>query len=339
MKEKGVQYGLPLTGLLLKFSFENQVPLDYLFGGTSSSAEGQIPELEEEEVKKRPPSSHYRIFRELLSAQDPITAAELVKKMGLPYAYFAPVLKDLNRHGVITYQSIKTKQPISSYRLSEHAPDQLPPTVKTNVRLTQEVYNVIKRIPDKFWTIDEVSEAVTTDGTSRQNTPSLKAEISRILSEFERTNYTAKNSFSHENMSKIGLSEDQRELLSKLMTLLYKFKNQDPQTLADGLRSAREFALENPQKAREIMLQAYRASSHAGRNAAVTQSSILEAIENQPSNFQTMDGIITYLKDTYQLEVSPKTVQRYIRDLSSHKLISFDGSGWKTTSNSPDDVS
>ncbi len=281
----GRRLGIPLAGLLLDFSREHKEALYHFFGRTQSVTQESELDVGSKtiQVKKRSPRERLRIFWDLLTSKLPVREVDLGSHLKESSA-IGHHLDDLDRFGIIQYDSIEPNKPIAYFQVLSERPEITPSAVGTHKVLTNVIYDVLKTSPEQWFTREQVRDAIIKEFPDKvtldQN--DFLANISRILTHLVREGYLKRQKFGNFTQSEVSLSEPQRTVLCQLITMLDRFQQGDLELLAFGRQKAAEIT-NNPGIVSKLMLKAKEASPEANKTpVAITQGSILAIIRNNP---------------------------------------------------------
>lgn len=282
---KGKELGITLAGLLLGFSEKYNISLNLLFGSTTSTSKERTIKTEKEDFqfKKRAPSTTLKILFELLTSPSlPIRETDLAKRMG-EHAInnLTKNLIRLSTLGLIEYTTKEVNRPFSWYKLSSSIYRHELPIDTTRPTLTKLVLNVLKKYPDRDFTIEDVYNFLPRK-QKKGHKKNLVQHISSILSLFNKNGIADIKKFNNEKHSEINITEEQRVVLNELIEIIDKIQDQDPEMLKEGGRFA-EKIISNTDRVSKLLKRAKETSSAA--NKAPTeerQKDILSIVLSNP---------------------------------------------------------
>lgn len=300
----GKNVGDPLAGLLLDFSARHRVSLYQLFGPT------QYPGSQES--AKRSPSTRLKIYSFLLKADLPVRTIDLGRWMNEPSRHIAQKhIEVVARSGIIDYQAINPASSVTFYKMSSKPAESFP-TVSSSVTLTKQIYELLSEDKNKYWSLDEIMKR-------GKHTRGVYAQVSRVLKGLKALGYVEVEKFSHGKNSEINLSEEQRKLLSELVTLIKGFQNQDQEVIERGKILAGKFASGAApinlivEKARENSPMSHRTSPE------VTGQLIISIIYQNPGI--TAAKIRELLEKNHSRRLSKESVWSTLNYLNNQKLV------------------
>lgn len=315
--EEGENLGVPLAGLLLDFSRRHpDYSLQDIFGQTGSAFNLPNTESESEENKKRSALTRIKIFWQLVTSKLPINQAALEGELAEYAALVAGHLKELSRKKVIQYKSTKQGQLYVRYGLSSGHPDTKPPPLyyqglplRVPVSLA---YSIFVKDPEKIWSISEVAEQVHRN----------ESYVGRVLLHLQRNGYLTVQEFSKGFQSEINLTDEQREMLLEVLTVLDRFQNQDPDIIERGRGYASQI-ISNPSGVAELMRKIKEHSPRVGRKGTgEARTRILSIIDSNPQS--TSNEIQALLAEKFGTNLSIGAIDTYIRSLDKDHEITFE---------------
>jgi len=311
----GGQEGVALSGLLLNFSMESGIPLYYGFGSTkSSSVRTEIINSNgvEMSVRSRTPGRQYKILRSLVHADTPRRWTDLVANQG--DEKLAEDLLNLSRAGIITYE-VGDRKGFASYIPAEVFPETFPRSFGENVTLTKEVYLLIKSGSLSAITPNEVLKAFP----HREKEADIKGKIAGILKYLEKGNYLQSIGFHKEDQSRAYLNEQQRELISPVITDLEAFQRRDPEVMSRGKRYAREI-FSDPHAVRALLAKARRFSPSANPPDG---DDVIEALRDMIFRSETplSNRDILIMLEEQGIHVGRLTARKYMEVLQDEGVV------------------
>lgn len=242
LTEYGRDVGIPLAGLLLKWSVDHpNFNLYQVFGRTGSP----VQESEGNELdKKRSALTRLKILREIATnLGNPLRQADIVTTISGDQVLVSKHLQNMARLGLISYESKRQGEPFSFYQLPSN--EDLVPfyPVRNHPTVSQRAYEVFWGNPDKPFSLNEI-EKILTDKypqyQTRSNTENRKnvTELAAVLAEMARNRVLKRSIFHHEVQSQISLTIDQQEAIVSLIEMIDKFQKGDPKTIQQGILTA-----------------------------------------------------------------------------------------------------
>lgn len=310
----GIKEGMPLAGLLLKWSFDHPELSSYgIFGSTHSNTLKR-----EEQSKRRSPEARYKILYELITFPEnkKIEIKDIADTIELARSNISKHASELSRSGVLTYESAEYGMPVSHWKAKKDVPidNQNPPKKYPN--LTQDLWSILKSLPNNFIS----AEQVLLEFTKRY--PQKKIHhfdnISRALSYLQREGYVERRKFGNEFRSEIKLSDEQRETIKSLIDLIDKFASGDKATIEQGKAFARKVFTDKGLFA-NLMLKAKESSPHANFfSKEEMNSNILALLWGNPN--ATGKEIREIFVNKYK-KISRLRINVFLRDLASQGKI------------------
>lgn len=332
--EYGEKVGVPLAGLLLWFSLKYpECSLIDLLGSTVSS--GKIQEItlssqENREFKKRASLTRLKIFRELAFYPSlPLREVDLVTKIGESQGYLESHLENLQRLGIILYESVGAGESGSLLRISSQALDKEPPAFRGYPTLTRRVFQILKENPSWF-TLEQLIEDyqqrfIPETGREKVKKKSLKKRIPSVTAHLTREGYVEIGKFHEDKRSEINLTEKQRVILLDLVILLEGFQNQNPEVLGKG-RECASSLLSSPKEIAALMKKAKEHSSFAQRTSPEeTGALVLSLISSHPDI--TASQIRKRMEEKYKKRLRVGRIREILQFLTIKKAIVFSQKG------------
>lgn len=286
----GKEIGIPLAGLLLKFSEDHKIPLNRFLGGTNSKSQNQITQTKEGkkvESKKRAPSTTLKIFFELVTHPSlPIREVDIIKAIGEDThpTVFPTILTRLSDLDLIEYDSKGINQPFSLYRLRSPIPEGKLPIYKRAKTLTNLVYNALKENPNAYLTIGGIYKLIPQEQKEKMKENILLNTISRILSDLNGKGYADIQKFHHKKHSEINITDQQKAVLKEFLEIIDGVQNQNPEILKKGERLAEEIIADS-QRVSNLLRRAKEASGSANKSPQEeTKNDILSIISDIKDN-------------------------------------------------------
>lgn len=296
--EYGQNVGDPFVGALISFLERHEdVSLRQLFGSTASSFFKRDNSSVSEDVlrdKVRSPLNRFRIFWELLTQKLPIKTHELALSLGVIPSLINKHLSMLGRDDVIAYDAVESEAPVSFFRLSPERPANTPRAHRTSIKLTEEVYDFMLRHPGELIDIQQITSSVVKGDNKKM------ATISGVLGGLVKQGYLEKGKFGYDVKSEIDLTDNQRLILTDLLTTIGQFQQMNP----DGMRRNSEYArnfITDPQRVASLLLRAKNRSPYALERGAIT-GTVLGVLAKYPDI--TIVQLLEYLKDEHNMVLS-----------------------------------
>ncbi len=320
----GEDTGVPLAGLLLKFSYDHpDVSLQDFFAGTNSPSK-QITTDEGVETKKRAPMLRLKIFWQLLTQQLPIRETDLAKVTKEHHGIILQHIASLKDKKIITYDATGLGKPFSFYQLSPNPPQEPPSSYNRYPAPTASVYQALLQNKDQQWSIDTFADYYLNsrkEDKKPQDRMLAKRIVSRILFDLERQGYAKREKFSFGHQSDISLSDTQRQTMLDLVTLIDKFQNQNPQILQEGKEFA-DYLRTHPEMVSILFAKAKEHSPYANQiSKDETQHRILSLLSSSGKPL-TRQEIREGLKVTYDQSLSPSNVLKLTSSLPTNYPVS-----------------
>ena len=314
--EFGIHTGIPFAGLLLKWSYEHPNSSLYkMFASTSSPAVKDEQTLE----KKRAQETRYKIFWEAVTnPRSRIRLQDIANDTNENEWLIGMHLTRLGNNGVISYEANTAGKPFSYFRRKEIVPDQEPKQYKNSKTLSAQVYDLLTR---QYLSIEETANLLINKYPRYESLDrnSLGQDVAKILSDLVKQGYLERKKFSHGFQSELTLSEEQREAIVCLVTLIDKFKNGDSKTIEEGRRFAQKVS-SDPNLFSELMLKAKEASPNANRTNREEMSSVLLTIlQGYPNS--TTNQIMKILEKDYDKRLTSHGVSNNLSRLVNENLI------------------
>lgn len=228
-------------------------------------------------------------------------------------------LVSLSKNGIITYEGTPLGKSFSYFKLKETVSDKEPEPYGSNRTLSTRLYNFLTKhsieAPNEYLSVEEIANALIQEYPEYKNLNKkrLSTKAVNTLTDFEKQGYTERERFRADYHTEIILSEQQREVIESLVTLLDSFKDGDRQTIEEGRRFAQR-VLNNPNLFSELMLKAREASPNANRTSRENMSSTLISILQGHPNCTT-NQIQQYLERDYDKKLSSESVRRNLSPL------------------------
>lgn len=308
--EYGKQTGIPLAGLLLKWSLEHpDFSLYKMFASTGSKVQRQEPE-----DKKRAPEIRYRLFWELVTnPNSSMRKADLTQGLREDPTTIHDHLDSLRNMNVISYESRERREPYSFYKFREDAPPEPPTPYRRMTTLTIKVYDLLKENPDQEFSAEDLLTVLTQNFPEYKEKSFVLSAIRHIATCFEHQGYVGRKKYRKSLQSEIILSPEQREVILSLVSFLDRFQRGDPQVLQQGKEFAERIAAD-PERFSVLMRKAKEVSSFANKvSREETYADMLSIIQQSVGN--TGREIQEKLGIAYDRRLNLRTVYLYLREL------------------------
>ena len=321
--EYGLRTGIPLAGLLLKWSYEHpEYSLYKMFGSTSSTSIKDQQALD----KKRAPEARYKIFWEIATnPNNRIRLKDIADAINEDPSNIGYHLKSLGKNGFISYDVTERGKSYSYFRLKEIVPDKEPEQHGRYKILSTRTYELLtnspQQIPREYLSVEEIVNLLIKiyPEYGDVKTKAFSDNVAVALSHFERQGYLERKRFSRDFQSQLTLSDQQRNTIVSLVTLIDNFKNGDRETVEDGRRFAQKVA-SDPNLFSELMLKAKEGSPFAHRVYREEMNSFLLSIVQKHPN-STTNQIMQILEEDYSKRLRPKGLSKYLSRLAGQDLI------------------
>ncbi len=279
---KGENYGDVLAGLLLDFSLRHpETSLADLFGSMSSRYLRE--DAANSDQRNRAPGLRLKIFWELVSQPGLLTETSLTEQVQKSHSIVGPHLSDLAGKGIILYTSQDISKPFTIYSLDPSHPDEDPSVYQRKTSSTQTVYDALKANPEKSWTTAELVDYCLSiqDPDGKLSKKAYAKRISGILGHLVKGGYVNTEN-SGDERSSVSLTNEQRVILTELVTMIDSFQILDPITLQYGRNKLTEI-LTDPSTVAELMAKSKEHSPFARRSSVdVTLKDLRQIILDNP---------------------------------------------------------
>ena len=200
---------------------------------------------------------------------------------------------------------------IPYYKYSPTAPQEEPESFKRGKTLTSNIYQILKRNQDKYFSTQDVYNLLPEEIRKNWAEEHLISQIASIFSYFHGKKYCELKQFSKDTQTAMDLSYDQAAVLSELIEIIDGFQNQDPEIIMRG-RQVLEDILADPHAVSSLLRRAKTASNHANSlPKKETMTLINSFLQSHP------EGL-----DTYQIqELIEKGSGRKLATRTVHSLI------------------
>ena len=314
--EHGLKIGIPFAGLLLKWSNEHpEYSLYKMFGATASSAINDEQSLN----KKRAQETRYKIFWEITTnPSNRIRLTDIVNQINENSGLTGQHLTSLSRNNIISYDVFEQGKPFSYFKLKESIPNQKPRAYSGQKTLSAKVFDLLIQLrqekPDEFLSVEEIADSfIKIYPESSEYQKPIALSMVSCLTDFERQGYVERKKFAHEFRSEITLSDEQREGIVSLVTLIDKFKNGESLAIEEGRKFAQK-AANDPKLFSELMLKAKENSPHANATDREDTQAYFLTILHEHSN-STASQIRDLLEENYDKKIGRHRVMEILKDL------------------------
>ena len=316
----GEEQGDALAGLLLDFSLRHpEVSLYDIFGSTSSG--GKDREIEASlgltGFKNRSPLACLKLIWELATTNE-LRVIDLGNNHGKPNQEPQEYLSRLKECGLIHYEFTAEHQPYAQYQLALNSPLETPGYKTRQPLMTKDVYELLKRDPNKIWMLEDLRVAYFAKKKAEnpdfdRNNTSTKNRLSRVLSNLERAGYVYRPGGRRYERTTVWVDEEHKLLFIDLLTLIDQFQNQDSDTLRKGRMLAVSFS---PRQIGTLMAKAKEHSPQANKFFREETEKHILSFLNDHSKSTTREvrkSIIDYQKRN----VSTGNIRAILRKLKS----------------------
>lgn len=308
----GLTTGFDFAGALLKWSFEHpNFSLYKMFTSTNSSSIKNV----QSQNKERAQGTRLKIFWEIVSNPSKrIRQVDIVNEIKKETSIVEHHLYNLHRDGLISYDATRRGEPVSCYRIKDATLDKEPEPYGKEKLLPSRIYSIIKQ-NNGYVTVEQAQDLLVGEYREyKEEKPLiLNSRISNVLSSLETQGYIEREKFSMEFRSELTLSEEQKEVIASLVTLIDRFQKGDSQTIAEG-RAFAQRVVNNPQLFSELMLKARDASPFANKTDKETMlNSILAIVQQYPDTLQYY--IREKLQEDYYKKLGNAAVRKYLISL------------------------
>ncbi len=285
---------LPAIGHLLSFVEESGISLHRTFSTTSTPSSAASIDSEEEhnddrDIRKRAPKTRYRIFKQLLAHEGPIQKVDLQENLNVNGSSLGHHLRNLSIEGMLDYQSYYDGEPLAvTYRINADAfqkinYDDLPRDARSTITTITRRVAFIAAHMEGTVTPAKVHEKLLAlyPQYAERTEGHVRSSVNRALTHLAKHEYLQRGEISADRPSLISLTDEQRERMQQLVTIIDTFQSGDPEFLAQGEQKAREI-LNDPQRVARLM-------RHAQENSRI-------ALALGPAELKQM--IIEIIKDS-----------------------------------------
>lgn len=319
--EYGERIGVPLAGLLLKFSYEHPERSIQDFFSQTQSPSKQVTTEDGTEAKKRAPITRLRMLQELVTSKLPIRITDLTREGGEDLRRISVHLENLDERGIISYDVNKYGESYSFYKLfSDHLQEQ-PPEYQNWPSLAAFVYQALLEHPDREWTRDSMADFYLEKTKKQIDKETLIAHIPGIFSHLQKTGYAERGKFSNKKHSEIDLTPVQKKVIVDLLIILDGFKNQDPEVIQEG-RDFVNSLLSHPEAVSQLLLKAKEHSSQANQTTTEETEQIFLGILSSSQTSLSNKEIQRMLKERHGRRLSMHRISKLTHSLSQQSIIS-----------------
>lgn len=331
----GEETGVPLAGLLLKFSEAHPKHSLLDFFAKTGSTSKQVNAEDGSETKKRAPITRFKIFWELATLDTPIRLVDLIKQIGELQNAPGEHIDVLMKNGLISYEARESAKPVSFYKLSPDHPRDLPvkgrhPTLETFI------YQALLDNPDKEWTAGSMADLYLEKTEKKIDIKNLMSMTSVVFSVLLEAGYAERGKFSKDKQSEINLTLEQRKTIVDLVTILDGFQNKDPKIIIEG-RDFANYLLTHPEAVSKLLLKAKEHSPNANATPIEeTEQMVLDVILSSGLPLINKD-IRRLLESNYGKLLSSPSISLITNTLSRQgKIVAFTEKGIKSYGPLPD---
>ena len=307
----GAEFGDALAGHLLTFSEADNVSLLQLFGNTNTTAH---PPDDAETVTsaKRAPYRRFRLFAALLRAALPVQQLVLMRELDESHTTLGSHLRNLARHGIVSYQTKHLGDSYVFYQLRPNGPPGPSPPDPRNRVLTDQVLGVLRSQAAAVVTRDQVYATLVDMHMPRrsENVRGLKASISKVLSHLERAGVVERGRFKPAIQSEVDLTSEQRARLTDLVNLCTSVARSEPSFLADG-RAKAAAIVNDPMRVRALLQKVREVSPATNRtDTNALAEMILSALHQRPCS--SVSELRDDLAKQYDKDITSDRVRQII---------------------------
>ena len=320
ISDLGEEEGLPLAGALSQWSLDHpRFSLYQMFGATSS----HFPRTSDEESsheKKRASKTRLQIFWELTTApNNKVRLVDIETSSGEYSTLISQHIENMGRLKVVQYDSTKPGKSFAHYKLADVLPPEPPKPRRSSISLTNNVYKILLENRETFLSIEQINGELIKRDIRYRKYANLKPEVSGILSSLKKQGHAVTEKFGHGIQSEITFSDEQREAMSSITTLLDAFQRQDPRILLNGRLSAA--AILSDQHLINILMDKALKNSPgmAAINSQEAYSLVTSVIGKYPNS--TAEEIQKILEEEYNKSYSRNTLRALLREFASEKKL------------------
>lgn len=316
--DAGITDGIPLAGGLLQWSLDHpRFSLHQMLGATPS----RIPRDEDQESnggRKRAAETRFRIFWELsTNPSNKIRVADIVASLEEYSTLISQHIENLDRLGVIACESTKPGQPFAHYKLGENPPNTLPHPYRTSLMLTGDVYRILQQNPGKYLSIEQVIKILVGMESRYKEYRDLTPEVSGALASLQRQGYADVEKFHRGVQSEIRFTDEQKEAMASLVSVVDAFQRQDPIIYLQGESSARSFLVD--QDRINILINKARENSPRARamDSKETFSLISSITDRYPNS--TAEEVQRILAEEYDKPLTRNSLRKLLSQFVEQK--------------------
>lgn len=234
--EEGKAWGIPLSGQLCQWSLDHpKFALYQMFSSTQSSAEP----TEGAEDRKRAAQTRMKIFWELsTSPSNKIRITDIATAVGEYNSIVSQHIEALHKFGVINRESTLPGKKFSSYQYNPEHPNTSHQTYRTSIILTNTILEILKEHQGEDLTIPQMEDLLKLKNPRYQNYKDLDPEVSGALASLTRQEFVIAGKFRYGINSEIEMTDEQREAITSLVTILDRFQRGDPTVFTEGMTLA-----------------------------------------------------------------------------------------------------
>lgn len=339
ISEQGQELGVPLAGMLLKWSVDNpDISLQQIFGSTRSAG------------KTRAPQSRAELIMELLTAPEQglsitdiaITNGEVNGERGYHnrLTNIRTAAEALEKHGFVTVERVSEGN-IRQFLVEDPTK---PESTYPRGAVTNAVYDFLQERfegEEALFNYEECLEGVlgTLSHSGKDfDEADIRAELSLLLGSRLTSLPGVKRlgTFNRGAHTRVTINEEHREALEDLANILMIVDGGDETLLAEGRKAAREIA-GNFELKGKLMSKARRFSPNVGSQPIEQTAKEVTTLLLEAGGSHDTDAIGGLYKERYSRSLSKQALQLVMRRLIEEEKITVEKgrakSSLKTTRN------
>ncbi len=312
----GRSIGLPMAALMLDFSRRYpEKSLSQLFGLTQSHSE--LSESDSGvEFKKRSPLLRFKIFWELATGSLPMRQIDLMNKIGEDdQAAVRAHLEHLSEDDLVIYKSVRRASSFARFQLTQLPPEHVEGYVRGYKTLTERIQQLFLDNPENSY---EMTDIISSLDLGRQKQTTIYPAVSAILKSLREKKLVEVQEFSGEKMSEIDLSDQQKDLLLDLVSMLYGIQNIDSEVLERGRKLVNSFS----ERDIGLLMEKARKNSRYTSNIPTEESKaqILSILSLKPLTAKELSQELTRF---YGKKISEVRIRNLLSSLNKEGRIDF----------------
>lgn len=252
ISKEGKKYGVAFAGFLLRFSEENNLPLNLFLGAPYSPSK-----------EKNAPIITVKILHAIVDCSSlpmrEIDVEDMIKEDSIHEH-----LERLSALGVIGYQTIEPNTRFAYYKADAKILEQEAPVYRTAKQLAGLVSKIFKQHKDRLLTIEEIYNFLPEDQKKTWERKSLFGALSNTLAFLSKKGFLKRGKFYNAKQSEVDITESQRKILIEFLTTIDEFENQDEEVINEEKLFAEEVIL-NPVRVANFLRRGREASRHANQ--------------------------------------------------------------------------